>query len=204
MVIYIITISAASQQTCLHVNVRQFQVERLWNEIQCSSLFQQLLLCVCVFCVYVHVCAHHLSRLSDFTKIQFLLQTESEDSLGKRSNIDLWSRWRLYAYQPFRHLHLSPFATAICNVILHYFQFFMYKNVSSTCLQSVCAVNMLYITTTESWRKGASLWMKSTVYICVFLQGTEIKKNRTLKEIKSLLRLIRIIIHWHTLRSYIS
>lgn len=34
-------------------------------------------------------CAHHPSRLSYFTKIQFLYQTESADSLGKRSNIDL-------------------------------------------------------------------------------------------------------------------
>lgn len=43
--IYITTVSAASQQTCLHVNVRQFQVERSQNEIRCSAPSQQSRCC---------------------------------------------------------------------------------------------------------------------------------------------------------------
>lgn len=81
-VFYIITTSAVSHHTRLHVNVRQFQVERSQNEIQCSTTSQQSCGCAVCACVLTHV---RLPCLSYFTK----LQTESKDSLGKKSNIDL-------------------------------------------------------------------------------------------------------------------
>lgn len=83
-VIYIITISA-SQQTCLHVNVRQFQVERPQNEIQCSALFQQSRCCAACWCVCVcgvsPACHTSLKHNSTF-------KLRAKISWGKRSYID--------------------------------------------------------------------------------------------------------------------
>lgn len=89
-VIYIISVSATIQQTCLHENVRQFQVERSRNEIQCSALSQQSCRRARVArCAFVCACAR-LSLPPVILHQNTIPPSEprAKISLGKRSNID--------------------------------------------------------------------------------------------------------------------